>query len=460
MQRRFKPEASNTDGTTSLTFKIQPSDPDFPYEIDELECVLAVPILYPASEKPSLRVGNKDIPRGFQINIERGFDVICTNAPTATLLGLMNKLDKQLERILAGQMTETIKIVANKGGAKVSTSSNGYQQRQSEPIQPPLEPSREGKATTMDRDHEEARTKRKSNVRQLEARFGRLQLFTKSADCLGYTLPLDSPKRSTWPATLQPLRSLTLTVPESYPLEPAGLHLDSDSVEARAVEANFKNRSTEQPNRTLAQQINYLSQHLKEMSIAPLDTKPEPMVSTQPLEPNKTLSTDTVSTTSIPTDELDNSHTHYIPRPPEWGAVPSSDDSEDSDSTDTDHERGDDGDAEELQTAVQTGAAAPAERGILLSFPHLELHSIELLELTSLNITVKCGRCKDSMDVERLRSSEESSTMREVNCKKCAVGMAVRFRRDLIHANSVRAGYLDLDGSTVMDMLPRYVRSI
>ena len=32
--------------------------------------------------------------------------------------------------------------------------------------------------------------------------------------------------------------------------------------------------------------------------------------------------------------------------------------------------------------------------------------------------------------------------------------MAVRFRADLIHANSVRAGYLDLDGCTVVDMLP------
>ena len=30
------------------------------------------------------------------------------------------------------------------------------------------------------------------------------------------------------------------------------------------------------------------------------------------------------------------------------------------------------------------------------------------------------------------------------------------FRRDLMHINSVRAGYLDLDGCTIVDMLPRY----
>lgn len=27
---------------------------------------------------------------------------------------------------------------------------------------------------------------------------------------------------------------------------------------------------------------------------------------------------------------------------------------------------------------------------------------------------------------------------------------------DLIHANSVKAGYLDLEGATVVDLLPRY----
>jgi len=30
------------------------------------------------------------------------------------------------------------------------------------------------------------------------------------------------------------------------------------------------------------------------------------------------------------------------------------------------------------------------------------------------------------------------------------------YRRELMHANSVRAGYLDLDGCTVVDLLPRY----
>lgn len=34
--------------------------------------------------------------------------------------------------------------------------------------------------------------------------------------------------------------------------------------------------------------------------------------------------------------------------------------------------------------------------------------------------------------------------------------MTIGFRADLLHQNSVRAGYLDLDGCTVVDMLPRF----
>lgn len=34
--------------------------------------------------------------------------------------------------------------------------------------------------------------------------------------------------------------------------------------------------------------------------------------------------------------------------------------------------------------------------------------------------------------------------------------MKAGYRRELMHANSVRAGYIDLDGCSVVDMLPRY----
>jgi hypothetical protein len=33
--------------------------------------------------------------------------------------------------------------------------------------------------------------------------------------------------------------------------------------------------------------------------------------------------------------------------------------------------------------------------------------------------------------------------------------MGTGFRPEFVHANSVRAGYLDLEGCTIVDMLPR-----
>jgi hypothetical protein len=449
---------------------MSPSDPDFPYEIEALECTLLVPKTYPESGRPSLRALNKDIPRGFQINIEKGFDIICAESPQATLLGLMNRLDKQLESILAGEMAETIKLVVHKGppsrviGAKPPSAA---------PVNPPetavkLEPESKPKPKPRpvmqiftSQQKEEAKVKRQTNTRQLEARLGRLSSFAKSPDGFSYTIPLDSPKRSTWPSELQPLRSITLLLPELFPLEPSSIILDSDSSAARNVEDAFRSRSAAGSDSTLMQQINYLTLHMKDMSVATVkDAVP---ATPAPVAAASSADISAVDHARQPTrpmlNDLDEkSHIKVIPRPPEWDVKAADSDSEYSDEDDYSYGSGDD--TETSATAdevVAQPAGAPVEKGVLLSFPQLELHSIELMELTTLNLTIKCERCKDTMDVLRLHNnvSGEAANMRDETCKKCASALAVGFRADLMHAGSVRAGYLDMDGCTVTDMLPR-----
>ena len=427
-----------------MAFSLKPSDPDFPYEIDGLECVLTITSQYPAPGNATLRIRNKDIPRGFQINIERGFNTIVANAPRATLLSLMNRLDNQLETILSGQMAETIKIVPNRAPAKTDEPQNA---------QPAENLPNQTKETLTGEQRNQAQTKRSSDVRQLDARFGRLPLYEKSSDGLTYTLPLDSPKRSTWPIQLQALRSIQLTVPALYPLEPPILSLVDESEEARHVEVAFSRYVADENYSTLTQQVNFLSQNLKNMAVS----KQEPKL-LEP-QPNRTSQTHDAESSQQPATQpdADKSHIKYIPRPPEWDATKTSE-SEDESATDEsfdDTADEDEADAEAPQDNGSGPANAPAERGILLSFPHLDLHGIELLELVSLNVTVKCERCKDTMDIERLRNSAMDSKAREASCKKCASTFGVVFRADLIHANSVRGGYLDLDGCTVIDMLPR-----
>lgn len=456
--RRFKPTVTEEELSTGITFKLAPSDPDFPYDIEALDCVLWVPKSYPSALKPKLKITNNDIPRGFQINIERGFDAITASASDATLLGLMNRLDKQLEGILAGEKAETVKltVMPNRG-------------QPTQRVQPPVpqQTTTAPPATTeaiappghTEQQKAEATRKRQADTRQLEARLGRLQGFAKSADGFLYTLPLDSPKRASWPASLQGVKGFTLALPKSYPLEPATVHFDSDTQEARNVEDAFKARSVSAADPTIMQQINYLTQHLKEMS-AQHSIQPA-MMPSKSVDTKKSAEQDPNSVTQeavqpISTQDHDRPHVQHIPRPPEWDFVAA--DGEDSESdSDYSYDSGDDTEEADGKTdEEQPVPSAPAERGILLSFPQLELHGIELLELVSLNLTIKCERCKDTLDVERLRNNAkgEGSNMREASCKKCANGLAVGFRADLMHINAARAGYLDLDGCTVVDMLP------
>lgn len=457
LERRFKPTRAQEDGTTVLKFNMKPSDPDFPYEIDELKCVLKVPADYPLNEKPHLEVTNYDIPRGFQINIERGFKTIAANAPQATLLNLMNRLDRELEGILAGKVAETVKVV-------VPTHPK---ERRAEPMQVQPTVSVAQPTTTKSSDYsaeqlEAAKAKRKAHARQLEARLGKVPGFHKSNDGLVYTIPLDSPKRSSWPAPLQLLQTFELLVGDRYPLIPASIRLVNESEEARRVETAFQ-KHLELSAMTLTQAINYLSQNINSLAVIQTSSveKPQP-ASTAALQPppptNIAIPSKPQGLFRLPDDRP---HIHVIPRPPEWSKSAQENSESDTDDSQTEDSEYDEADGNEDAAKEQDStlpSLQPAERGVLLSFPHIELYGIELLELTSLSVTVKCERCKDLLDVSKLRNSGgEESKMRKEACKKCAATLAVGFRADLMHEHSARAGYLDLEGCAVVDMLPRYI---
>ncbi|KAL8693059.1 MAG: hypothetical protein Q9218_002023, partial [Villophora microphyllina] len=150
----------------------------------------------------------------------------------------------------------------------------------------------------------------------------------------------------------------------------------------------------------------------------------------------------------------DRAHVKFIPRPPEWttaGEEESASDSDFSDFEDSGDEFEGQDDNEPATNPVDTATSGqPAERGISLSFPSLELHGIELLELTALSLSVKCSRCKTPCDISNLRPSAD----RQSSCTKCAQPFSITFRPEIMHANSFRAGYLDLINCTINDMLP------
>ncbi len=476
IRRRFHPKetSQNSNQTTLLKFSLAPSDPDFPFEMTVLECLLSVPTAYP-KDRPSLKVGNKDIPRGFAINVEAGFEALVDDRPNATLLELMKALDQNLEAFLSAPKAETVKLVPNKDTRHLSAlavrsvdPASALQQSQdgatdSKPVvEQDIQNIEAPIRVFTAQEIAEAATKRGSETRQLEARMGRLPFFKKSSDGIAYTVQIEPKRRSDLPISLQAVKAVQIFVPLLYPLEPCRVQLEGvESEESKAVSAGFLQRSSQQAGFSLMGYLNYLAQNMHSLAKTPLKPK-QVSIPVAPVQPKTEAQagTDVKGKAVEGQQDPERSHIQYIARPPEWDIVDheeiSGTDSDDVYSYDSDDLSSDDEDGG--VKVEHDGAERPRkstenqERGTAISFPFMELYGIELFEVAILNITIKCERCREVTEVKGLK---DGVTKLE-SCRKCASPFSIRFRKELIHANAVRAGFLDLEGCIIGDMLPRY----
>ncbi|KAI1632812.1 hypothetical protein F4809DRAFT_645087 [Biscogniauxia mediterranea] len=460
MKRRYSPKLNTLqDGTTNIAFHLKPSDPDFPFELDHLDCELQVPASYP--EKPAaLRVKNKDIPRGFSVNIERGWERLVREHPGATLLGLTNALDKNLEIFLSERKAETVTLLSFKDTRHVDsqpTALGAPQASTPTPVKPAAPISTLAirsyipEESFSDEQISTAKARRAQEIRQLESRMGRLPLYQKSADGIVYTLPLEPRRRSDLPPELKTIQSVQLIIPLLYPLQPLRILLnDVESKDAEDLEELFATKASQQSQLTLMSHLNYFAQNICAMvkqTQALRDKKP---TLGRPKDNESEIATRVVGEPIKATDDGRN-HIHFIPRPPEWsfGDEPDSGDSDDE-SWDSDDDSDDGGVAIDSFQANVSGPAQQAERGTAISFPSVELYGIELLQVSILNIGAKCARCKTINDISGLKPDVEKAT----SCRKCATEFTVKFRQEMVHESSVRAGFIDVSGCTVADMLP------
>ena len=476
VKRRYKAleTASSDGGVTILSFSLLPSDPDFPFDLPKgLKCVLHVPSSYLQSEgggsgskggeKPWLDVKNAEMGRGYQINVERGFTKLVERSPGLGLLGWMKELDKGLEKMLTEAKAEVVTFVPNtKTGTRLE---NGKQP----PVQPDPAQAKDDVAelspvqpTYTSAQLQEACSRREVETRQLEARIGRLSLFSKSADGIAYTVPITPRKPTGLPVPLQGVKAVKLYVPKLYPLQHCRIELQGVSRDAaQKTELGFERRAEDEKVVNLMGHVNWLAQNIHVLATAP---DPEPEAKTDEVNEMEDLTVlerdDARRAATGRADEDDRSHIKVIPRPPEWSTTRN--DAEDSDLYDSEEEFSTEDDDEEhgvaLPPVLESAPTANSERGISLNLPNLELYGIELLELTSLSITIRCERCKEAMDIYNLRTSAPSKAplakSRMESCKKCASALSIIYRHEFIHPSSVRAGYLDLEGCTVVDMLP------
>ena len=457
LRRRFSPKETNPGiGETCLLFNLSPSDPDFPFDLDHLECELRVPAAYP-KQPPTLQIKNKDIPRGFAINIEKGWEKLVEEKRGATLLALANALDRKLESLLSEEKAETVKLTIFKDTRHISVSAESASKTEDQAQKPVSKPPVVYRPYVPEESYSreqmaEAKARRAQEVRQLEARMGRLSLYHKSSDSVVYTLPLDPKRRSALPTGLQPVQSVQLIIPLLYPLQtPRILLNDVDSEDAEPLEELFAQKAAEQKHMSLMSHLNYLTQNMH--ILAKQAPAPPPEVEETFEEPGG-VELEVQEAEHASTLDTGRGHVHVIPRPPEWAL---DDDTDGSDSSDEDSY--DDEDDEDGGAAIDSGHTdSPSlptqtrEIGTAMSFPSIELHGIELLQVSILSLNVKCDRCKTLNEITGLKNNLEKAS----SCKKCATPFTVRFRQELVHQNSTRAGFIDATACTVADLLPRY----
>lgn len=461
LRRRHSPKESTLDdGSTSLAFKLAPSDPDFPFDLDALECDIRVPPAYPEAP-PTLRVRNSNMPRGFAINIERGWDRLVAERKGATLLGLTNLLDKNLETILSGEKADTVKIVAFKDTRHLEQQEQARSSPKAEPKAepPPTEPPKQ-KAPTYVREPSftreeinDAKARRAQETRQLEARMGRMPSYHKSPDGIVYTLPLEPRNRSQLPPGLQRVRTVYLIVPLLYPLQQLRVQLnEADATDAEPVEELFALKAAEQRRMNLTSHMNYLAVNLNVLAkMATFQARVEEEEEEKGRREEAGEGETEEKVEGGESEEFVKSHLKVIPRPPEWGHGGESDSESDWSHDADDDEYGSSGEEEAAQiTSESRPSNQIVEKGTALLFPNIELYGIELLELAVLNLSVKCARCKTAHDIKNLKHGVEKTD----SCSKCANIFGASYAQQPMHQHSNRAGLIDMGGCTIADMLP------
>lgn len=302
IQRLFRRDNSEL---LYLSFSMPPSDPNFPFDLDALQFNLTIPSAYPRDGKsiPSLLVLNAEMPRGFSINVERGFREIATLARSLRpqdsdihlvdgkgLLSQVQTLDKYLEDFLKQEKSQTMKFVTFKekraAASKAFNSADNSKESTASPSPAPSVPVKTLKITASlplrDQYIHELMTKMDKNTKlfnksHLESRF-KIQMPTAHKNVpylwknygghvdVFLTVPSTYPEEAGVLSVGVPTNFSTNIVVAKKPLlEKQGVSLVEVVREAKQYEKNMKeNVSIWLSNRTpsLVEVVNWVNNHM------------------------------------------------------------------------------------------------------------------------------------------------------------------------------------------------------
>ncbi|KAG0321780.1 hypothetical protein BGZ97_010459 [Linnemannia gamsii] len=299
------PGRSTADQEESDMFelKIVPSDPDFPYEISALHVLLVVPKSYPT--KPcSVQVLNRDIPKGFATNLERGFDQAAAQQQKS-LLAHLNWLDVNMEHLLQKPPAPTIRFIghANKSSSNSPMGKSSPARETASPVlPPPLPPSKPAptpaprqpqqqpprqqptpapvQKTYTQAERDQANQQRQKQLNQIQARF---RSSYESLSPTSFNISLESTDKEKMPVKWQGPLWIVLLVPVLYPLEDCDIRLrengNNPEIEiwrARNVEQGFRKIAATMPQLSLFQLLNQLNRDLKDLMSLPQSSTSSP----------------------------------------------------------------------------------------------------------------------------------------------------------------------------------------
>lgn len=232
---RLHPES-----TIYISFAIK-MDEEFPFDLDLLKLNLSIPSCYP-SAPPTIVVLNDDIPRGYAINIEVGFNKIIKVAMTQKpdsinenpiILDLGNNLKSYfltlmtyVEECLKQEKKQTIRIVKVKGKQKESKVEETVPKEAKAfvPVAKPLKPLNTNTPLHV-------LNKRNQLIQEMVNKLP-VKLFKKSI--LGNQYKLNVDKKIDDINTVD----LLIDVPRSYPINPISVKFLTSSLNQYDVNIN------------------------------------------------------------------------------------------------------------------------------------------------------------------------------------------------------------------------------
>jgi uncharacterized CHY-type Zn-finger protein len=453
------PSLRASEDNTVFSVSMKPSDPDFPFELEYLQFDLYVPTDYPKTA-PYISVKNTDIPKGYSGNVEVGFrEIAQANLGKLTLMNMTLQLDKRLEEFLMRDKLDTIKIIRGSASAgekkktdskeKPKTSGAAAEEKKRSPAFNPL--------TTSTFVPSHVKQERERQVQMMKHRLkDKSVLFSDAADGTTFAVTIFTPETSQiLPSELFGSFRVLLYIPSSYGVTAARITIpDVDDVCARNVEENFNHKAEEVKSAwSLLALLNYLSVEIEQLILPPQEVKvyaeqQREDDAEQLQQANEQSEKQQIRGLGSLTEEEKQRILQQTTGEKAQHKQETEGEENELTNDQQDHEH-----AEQTESPLQLPPLSP--RGTALYLPGLQLSNIDYLECQSLNIVVKCTRCKSYNDLMNIASAPYGRESKPVgvSCSKCNHTLAAAFRKDIIHASNNRAGFLDLHGCTPFDLL-------